>query len=141
MAGIKSVRLAIQVATLRRDQAAAILLQMQQSQSLAQEQMSQLKTYADETEARWARAAQISVTTEMMRHHYQFMDRLHQAVILQEGVLGQWGSKVQSSGHGGPAVNFHSQYNRLRLWLNLAYILVSSLTHIKYDITVNLGNS
>ena len=60
MAGIKSVRLAIQVATLRRDQAAAILLQMQQSQSLAQEQMSQLKTYADETEARWARAARLS---------------------------------------------------------------------------------
>jgi flagellar FliJ protein len=31
----------------------------------------------------------------MMRHHYQFMDRLQQAVILQEGVLGQWGSKVE----------------------------------------------
>lgn len=95
MAGVKSVRLAIQVATVRRDQAAAMLLQMQQSQSLAQEQMSQLQTYAEETEARWAKAAQISVTTEMMRHHYQFMDRLQQAVILQEGVLGQWGSKVE----------------------------------------------
>jgi flagellar FliJ protein len=95
MTGVKIVRLAIQVATVRRDQAAAVLLQMQQSQSLAQEQMSQLQTYADETEARWAKAAQISVTTEMMRHHYQFMDRLQQAVILQEGVLGQWGSKVE----------------------------------------------
>ena len=95
MSGVKSVLLAIQVATLRRDQAAAVLLQIQQSQSFAQEQMSQLQTYADETEARWAKAAQISVTAEMMRHHYQFMDRLHQAVILQEGVLGQWGSKVE----------------------------------------------
>ena len=62
MAGVKSVRLAIQVATVRRDQAAAMLLQMQQSQSLAQEQMSQLQTYAEETEARWVKAAQISVT-------------------------------------------------------------------------------
>jgi flagellar FliJ protein len=95
MSGVKSVLLAIQVATLRRDQAAAVLLQIQQSQSFAQEQMSQLQTYADETEARWAKAAQISVTAEMMRRHYQFMDRLHQAVILQEGVLGQWGSKVE----------------------------------------------
>jgi flagellar FliJ protein len=94
MSGLKSVLLAIQVATLRRDQAAAVLLQLQQSQAFAQEQMSQLQTYADETEARWAKAAQISVTTEMMRHHYQFMDRLHQAVVLQESVLGQWGSKV-----------------------------------------------
>ena len=94
MSGLKSVLLAIQVATLRRDQAAAVLQQMQQSQAFAQEQMSQLQTYADETEARWAKAAQISVTTEMMRHHYQFMDRLHQAVVLQENVLGQWGSKV-----------------------------------------------
>ncbi len=95
MSGVKSVLLAIQVATLRRDQAAAVLLQMQQSESFAREQMSQLQTYADETEARWAKAAQISVTPEMMRHHYQFMDRLQQAVILQEGVLGQWGSKVE----------------------------------------------
>jgi flagellar FliJ protein len=95
MSGVKSVLLAIQVATLRRDQAAAALMQLQQSQAFAREQMSQLQTYADETEARWAKAAQISVTPEMMRHHYQFMDRLHQAVILQGGVLGQWGSKVE----------------------------------------------
>ena len=95
MSGVKSVLLAIQVATLRRDQAAAALMQLQQSQAFAREQMSQLQTYADETEARWAKAAQISVTPEMMRHHYQFMDRLQQAVILQEGVLGQWGSKVE----------------------------------------------
>lgn len=95
MSGVKSVLLAIQVATLRRDQAAAVLLHLQQSQAFAQEQMSQLQTYADETEARWAKAAQISVTPEMMRHHYQFMDRLHQAVVLQESVLGQWGSKCE----------------------------------------------
>lgn len=95
MSAVKSVLLAIQVATLRRDQAAAALTQLQQSQAFAQEQISQLQTYADETEARWAKAAQISVTPEMMRHHYQFMDRLQQAVILQEGVLGQWGSKVE----------------------------------------------
>ncbi|MCX7227006.1 MAG: flagellar FliJ family protein, partial [Burkholderiales bacterium] len=52
-------------------------------------------TYPDETEARSSRAAHISVTTEMKRHHYQYMDRLHQAVIMQEGVLAQWGSKVE----------------------------------------------
>lgn len=94
MSGIKSVLLAIHVATLRRDQAAAILTQMQQAQAQAQGQMAQLQSYADETQARWTAAAQTSVTTELMRHHYQFMDRLYQALGLQQGVLQQAAAKV-----------------------------------------------
>ena len=66
MSGIKSVLLAIHVATLRRDQAAAILTQMQQTQAQAQGQMAQLQSYADETQTRWSAAAQTSVTTELM---------------------------------------------------------------------------
>ena len=94
MSGIKSVLLAIHVATLRRDQAAAILTQMQQTQAQAQGQMAQLQSYADETQTRWSAAAQTSVTTELMRHHYQFMDRLYQALGLQQGVLQQAAGKV-----------------------------------------------
>lgn len=95
MSGVKSVQLAIHVATLRRDQAAAILAQMQQAQAQAQGQMAQLQGYADETQARWTAAAQTSMTTELMRHHYQFMDRLHQAIGMQQGVLQQAATKVE----------------------------------------------
>jgi len=94
MSGIKSVLLAIHVATLRRDQAATSLTQMQQLQAQAQDQMAQLQSYADETQARWTAAAQTSVSTELMRHHYQFMDRLHQAMALQQGVLQQAAGRV-----------------------------------------------
>lgn len=94
MSGIKSVLLAIHVATLRRDQAAATLAQMQQGQAQAQAQMAQLQSYADETQARWTAAAQARVTTELMRHHYQFMDRLYQAIGLQQEVLQQVAGKV-----------------------------------------------
>lgn len=95
MAGIKSVLLAIHVATLRRDQAAASLTQMQQLQAQAQGQMTQLQSYADETQSRWTAAARTSVSTELMRHHYQFMDRLHQALDLQQGVLQQAAGRVE----------------------------------------------
>jgi len=100
MSGIKSVLLAIHVATLRRDQAAAVLTHMQQAQAQAQGQMAQLQSYADETQARWSAAARSSVSTELMRHHYQFMDRLHQALGLQQGVLEQAADKVERArGH------------------------------------------
>ena len=95
MSGIKSVLSAIHVATLRRDQAAAMLTHVQQAQAQAQGQMAQLQSYADETQARWSAAAQTSVSTELMRHHYQFMDRLHQAIGMQQGVLQQAASKVE----------------------------------------------
>jgi flagellar FliJ protein len=95
MSGVKSVLLAIHVATLRRDQAAAILTQMQQAQAQAQGQMAQLQGYADETQTRWTAAAQTSMTTELLRHHYQFMDRLHQAIGMQQGVLEQVATKVE----------------------------------------------
>jgi flagellar FliJ protein len=95
MSGVKSVLLAIHVATLRRDQASAILTQMQQSQAQAQGQMAQLQAYADETQTRWTTAAQTSMTTELLRHHYQFMDRLHQAIGMQQGVLEQVATKVE----------------------------------------------
>ena len=72
-----------------------MLTHMQQAQAQAQGQMAQLQSYADETQARWSAAAQTSVSTELMRHHYQFMDRLHQAIGMQQGVLQQAASKVE----------------------------------------------
>lgn len=97
MSAVKSVLLAIEVATSRRDRAGTSLLHVQRAHLFAQDQMTQLQTYAAETEAKWAAAAQVSTTPELMRHHYQFMDRLHHAMGLQVGVLEETGQKVEAA--------------------------------------------
>ncbi|WP_114968328.1 flagellar export protein FliJ [Rhodoferax ferrireducens] len=94
MSAIRSLFLAIEMATRKRDQATQDLMRVQNAHLFAQSQMTQLETYADETEARWTVAAQISTSPELMRHHYQFMDRLHHAVGLQKGVLESESRKV-----------------------------------------------
>lgn len=97
MSAIKSVLLAIDLATRKRDQAGQGVALLQNAQSSAQEQMTQLQTYATETEARWMAGAQTFTTPELMQHHYQFMDRLHHAIGLQEGVLENTRRKVEAA--------------------------------------------
>lgn len=87
MSAVRSFLLAIEMATRKRDQANQDLMRVQNAHVFAQNQMAQLETYADETESRWAAAAQVSTSPELMRHHYQFMGRLHHAIGLQKGVL------------------------------------------------------
>ena len=87
MSALKSFILAIEMATRKRDQASQGLMHAQNAYLFAQDQMAQLQTYAAETESRWTAAAQISTSPELMRHHYQFMGRLHQAIELQKGAL------------------------------------------------------
>ena len=83
----KSLLLAIDLATARRDEAQAQLQRSVQTEAFAQDQMQQLQQYAQETEQRWMQGAQVSTSPEMLQHHYQFMARLNQAIQLQEGVL------------------------------------------------------
>ena len=97
MSAIKSFLLAIDVATRKRDQANQNLGHAHNAYLFAQNQMSQLETYAAETEARWTASAQVSTTPELMRHHYQFMARLQQAVGMQQGVLEAEHQKVEAA--------------------------------------------
>ena len=78
---------AIDVATRQRDSAQKSLVQVQRSLAFATGQMDQLANYANETEGRWMLSAQVSAAPELLRHHYQFMDRLRQAIDLQHKVL------------------------------------------------------
>jgi flagellar FliJ protein len=94
MSAIKSFLLAIEMATRKRDQASQGLMQAQNSSLFAQDQMNQLQTYAAETETRWTAAAQNSTSTEMLRHHYQFMGRLQQAMDMQKQSLENESRKV-----------------------------------------------
>lgn len=97
MSGVRSFLLAIEMATRKRDQASQDSMHAQSSHLFAQDQMAQLETYAAETESRWTAAAQTRTTPELMRHHYQFMARLHHAVDLQKGVLENENRKVDAA--------------------------------------------
>ena len=83
MSALKSVLLAIDVATRQREDAGKVLLQIQRGYRGAQDQMEQLESYSADTESKWAVAAQVRATPEIVHHYYQFMDRLQQAIALQ----------------------------------------------------------
>jgi flagellar FliJ protein len=96
MSAIRSFLLAIELATDKRDKASQSLMRAQRAHLFAQDQMQQLETYAHETESRWTAAAQASTTPELMRHHYQFMDRLHHAIGLQKVVTADTSERVEA---------------------------------------------
>lgn len=97
MSLLKSLALAIELAAGQRDQAVRVLAQQNRSHSFALDQMAQLEVYAAETDAKWTTAAQVSATPELMRHHYQFMGRLYQAIELQKDVIANSILKVASA--------------------------------------------
>jgi flagellar protein FliJ len=97
MSPIRAVALAMDLATTRRDQAVKVLQSSQQAQLSAAEQLAQLEGYASETESKWATTTQLCATPELLRHHYQFMGRLHQAIVLQQDAVNNALISVQQS--------------------------------------------
>lgn len=87
MSAVKSLMLAIEVATRKRDRADQALMQARRAVQYAQGQLDQLQSYAADTEARWATAAAVTVSAELMQHHHHFMQRLRHAIGLQSGVM------------------------------------------------------
>jgi flagellar protein FliJ len=87
MSTMKSVMLAIDGAIRARDQAASNLAKSQLATASAQSQLDQLEHYASDTECRWSDSSARHTTAELMRHHYQFLDRLHHAIGLQREVI------------------------------------------------------
>ncbi len=85
MSALKSVQLAIELATRDRDELAKVVARVERSLAFAHNQMAQLEGYAAETEALDGLGHAQCVSTELMRHHYQFMDRLQQAISMQSG--------------------------------------------------------
>jgi flagellar FliJ protein len=97
MSELKSVLLAIDVATQKRDQAIGRLVQAQRACQAAQDQLDQLSSYATDTEAKWSAAVRVSVSPELMRHHYQFMDRLRHAIGMQDAAVGELQLKTEEA--------------------------------------------
>lgn len=87
MPQLRALALAIDQAVRQRDDAVAALLKAQRECQGAQDQMGQLESYALETESRWALGACSSANPEIIRHYDHFMDRLQQAVGMQQGVV------------------------------------------------------
>ena len=87
MSALKSILLAIDVATRQRDEVGKLLAQIQRNWRGAQDQIEQLESYAADTESKWTLSSQVRATPEVMQHYYQFMERLQQAIGLQRQVV------------------------------------------------------
>jgi len=87
MSELKSVLLAIEHATRQRDDLLKAAARVERSLQFAQGQMAQLKGYAADTDARWISSGSKVLTGELLRHQYQFMDRLQQTIVLQTDVI------------------------------------------------------
>ena len=88
MTAMNGLQVAVDLAQGKRDAAAQLLAQARQTWIAAQVQLDQLENYAQETTARWGTQL-ASCTPELLRHHYQFMDRLSHAIGLQTGIVGE----------------------------------------------------
>jgi flagellar FliJ protein len=87
MSQMKSILLAIELATRRRDEYAKSLASSRRTHGFAQDQMAQLQGYAQDTDARFIGSTTVILSAELIRHHYQFVERLQQAITLQTSVL------------------------------------------------------
>jgi flagellar FliJ protein len=96
MTGLSSMQLAVDLARRECDQLGLDLAQAHKVREAAQDQYNQLESYAQETQARWVTKSQTQSTPEVLRHYYQFMDKLYQAMALQTQVLQDAERQVQA---------------------------------------------
>ncbi|HNV59789.1 MAG TPA: flagellar export protein FliJ [Rhodoferax sp.] len=87
MSHLRSVALAIEHATIRRDHLAQVAANVERNLQFARQQLAQLEGYAADTDARWIGSAAREISAQIIRHQYQFMDRLQQAIVMQTGVI------------------------------------------------------
>lgn len=87
MSNLRSVRLAIELATRQRDQLAKNHAGALRNVDFAKGQLSQLTSYASDIDNRWLGGATGALSVELVRHHYQFVDRLQTAIAMQDGVV------------------------------------------------------
>lgn len=87
MSNIQTLNKVVELATRRRDDALTALGHAQRELRMAQEQMNQLKAYADEAHQRWAsRSTTSGVDAALLHHHHQFMLKIEHAMDFQLAV-------------------------------------------------------
>lgn len=87
MSVLSGIVLAIELATSKRDELAKQLAKINRTLWFAKDQMVQLQNYAGDTDAKWAGSTSRVLSAELIRHHYQFMARLQNAIHLQSDVV------------------------------------------------------
>jgi flagellar protein FliJ len=100
MSALKALQMAMELGERQRDDAARAVALARQQQQAAQHQQDQLEAYARETEAKWLRRAQLTAAPELMRHHYQFMVKLEQAIQFQINVIRNHVNQVEQLRQG-----------------------------------------
>lgn len=98
-APFKALELAIAQATQQRDAQARRHAQAQKTLQFARGQLDQLQNYSNDTDARWIGGRDVNLSVELIKHHYQFMDRLQHAVQQQHGVLANLERQLASAHH------------------------------------------
>jgi flagellar FliJ protein len=97
MPKFRALELAIEQATQQRDDKARRHAQAQKTLQFAHGQLNQLQNYSNDTDARWVGGQAVDLSVELIKHHYQFMDRLQHAVNQQQGVIANLERQLQSA--------------------------------------------
>ena len=87
MTGTGGLTVAVELATRKRDEAGQALAHMLRRHDHALQQLDQQSSYAADTQGRWSVSAQTSTSPQIVGHYYQFMARLDQTIVLQQGVI------------------------------------------------------
>lgn len=93
MSRLNGLQVALDLARSRRDSAVRQLAQTREKWAAAHRQLEQLESYAVECADRWLTQS-ARCTPDLLRHHYQFMDRLAHASALQTGILSEHSRNV-----------------------------------------------
>ena len=97
MTNLNGIQLAIELAAKQRDGCHRKLAILERHSVSAQGQMEQLRSYAADKDARWIDAASGVFSGELIRHHYQFVGRLQQAMEMQSTVLNHANGQVSEA--------------------------------------------
>lgn len=98
MSKFHAIELAIALATRQRDALAQKHAQAIRNLEFGKSQLLQLTGYAADTDARWSTGGTaVGLSGELIRHHYQFMERLQSAVQMQTGVLANLEAQVDTA--------------------------------------------
>ena len=97
MTAIQTLNKVVELASKRRDEAVGHLAQLQREMQMAQDQLSQLQSYADEAQQRWAARCSTGVDGNMLLHHRQFMHKIEHAIEFQHGVIAQRQTQIDQA--------------------------------------------
>ena len=97
VSNLSGIQLAIDLAAKQRDTCHRNLAMLERHFTSAHAQMEQLRSYAADKDAGWIDATPGVFSGELLRHHYQFVGRLQQAMGMQAGVLNHANGQVNDA--------------------------------------------